>query len=70
TKIYAVCGGVIAFAGATGGAYGKVIVLKVDINDLPEKQKKYAQTKLTKNKYVYFFYAHLSVIDVDKGDPV
>ncbi|WP_139158232.1 peptidoglycan DD-metalloendopeptidase family protein, partial [Klebsiella pneumoniae] len=55
TKIYAVCGGVIAFAGATGGAYGKVIVLKVDINDLPEKQKKYAQTKLTKNKYVYFF---------------
>lgn len=25
---------------------------------------------LQKNKYVYFFYAHLSVIDVDKGDPV
>jgi murein DD-endopeptidase MepM/ murein hydrolase activator NlpD len=70
TKIYAVCGGVIVFAKDAGGAYGKVIVLRVDINDLAEKQKKYAQSKLTKNQYVYFFYAHLSDINVDKDDPV
>ncbi|KYQ83521.1 peptidase M23 [Acinetobacter sp. NRRL B-65365] len=70
TKIYAVCGGVIVFAKDSGGAYGKVIVLRVDINDLAEKQKKYAQSKLTKNQYVYFFYAHLSDINVDKDDPV
>lgn len=70
TKIYAVGGGVIAFARDSGGAYGKVIVLKVDINDLAEKQKKYAQTKLTKNKYVYFFYAHLSDINVEENEPV
>ncbi|WP_336165538.1 peptidoglycan DD-metalloendopeptidase family protein [Acinetobacter ursingii] len=70
TKIYAVCGGVIVVAQDSGGAYGKVIVLKVDINDLAEKQKKYAQSKLTKKQYIYFFYAHLSDINVNLEDPI
>ncbi|WP_288364868.1 peptidoglycan DD-metalloendopeptidase family protein [uncultured Acinetobacter sp.] len=70
TKIHAVCGGVIVVAQDSGGAYGKVIVLKVDINDLAEKQKKYAQRKLTKKQYIYFFYAHLSDINVNLEDPV
>lgn len=70
TNLHAVCGGTIVYANDTRGAYGKVIVLKVDINDLPAKQKKYAQSKLSKSEYVYFFYAHLSVIDVDEKDPI
>lgn len=69
TNIYAVCSGIIVSAMNTGGAYGKVIVLKVDINDLPEKQKKYAKSKLS-NSYVYFFYAHLSTINVENKDIV
>ena len=68
TTIYAVSSGIIVAAMDTGGAYGKVIVLKVDIDDLPDKQKKYAKKCLMENKYVYFFYAHLSVINVDKND--
>lgn len=70
TALKAVCGGTIVYARNTGGAYGKVVVLKVDIDDLPQKQKKYAQSKLSKSKYVYFFYAHLSVINVDEKDPI
>jgi len=70
TELHAVCGGTIAYARNTGGAYGKVVVLKVAINDLPAKQKSYAQSKLSKSKYVYFFYAHLSVISVDEKDPI
>lgn len=70
TDTYAVCSGVVVYAAASGGAYGKIVVIKVDIDDLPEKQKKYAQKKLTKSKYVYFFYAHLSVISVHKNDLV
>ena len=70
TQIYAVCGGVIVVAQDTGRAYGKVIVLKVDINDLAKKQKNYAQTKLTTSQYIYFFYAHLSDINVSLENPI
>lgn len=44
--------------------------MKVDIDDLPSKQKNYAKKNLINSKYVYFFYAHLSQIDVSKNDPV
>lgn len=67
--IYAVCSGTIVFAKNTGGDYGKVIVLKVDISDLPDKQKKQAQKNIT-GKYIYFFYAHLSDIKVNVDDIV
>ena len=70
TQLYAVCGGTIVYAKDTGGAYGKVVVLKVAINDLPIKQKKYALSQLSESQYVYFFYAHLSVISVNVKDPV
>ncbi|WP_180170603.1 peptidoglycan DD-metalloendopeptidase family protein [Acinetobacter sp. YH12027] len=70
TSIYAVSSGIIVAAMDTGGAYGKVIVLKVDIDDLPDKQKKYAKKNIVESKYVYFFYAHLSAINVDKNDLV
>lgn len=70
TTIKAVAGGTIVYARNTGGAYGKAIALKVAIDDLPDKQKKYAQSKLSKSKHIYFFYAHLSVINVDEKDPV
>lgn len=70
TSIYAVSSGIIVAAMDTGGAYGRVIVLKVDIDDLPDKQKKYAKKNIAGSKYVYFFYAHLSAINVDKNDPV
>ncbi|WP_089606208.1 peptidoglycan DD-metalloendopeptidase family protein [Acinetobacter piscicola] len=69
-ELYAVCGGMIEVAEATTGAYGKIVVLKVNINDLPAKQKKYAQSKLSQSTFVYFFYAHLSVISVEKKTPV
>lgn len=67
--VYAVCSGTIVFAKNTGGDYGKVIVLKVNISDLPDKQKKQAQKKIT-SKYIYFFYAHLSDIKVNVDDVV
>jgi len=70
TELYAVCGGTIVYAEDTGGAYGKVVVLKVAINDLPIKQKKYALSKLSESQYIYFFYAHLSVISVNVKDPM
>lgn len=68
-SIYAVCSGTIVLAKNTGGDYGKVIVLKVDISDLPDKQKKQAQKNIT-GKYIYFFYAHLSDIKVNVDDIV
>ena len=70
TNIFAVCSGVIAIATDSGKAYGKIIVLEVNIDDLPEKQKTYALKNITKSNSIYFFYAHLSTIDVEKGDIV
>lgn len=70
TNIFAVCSGVIAIATDSGKAYGKIIVLEVNIDDLPEKQKTYASKNITNSQSIYFFYAHLSTIDVEKGDVV
>lgn len=70
TTIYAVCGGVVKVAENSSGAYGKIIVIQVKIDDLPESQKLYAQSKLKASKFIYFFYAHLSQIDVSKDNPV
>lgn len=69
TPIKAVANSVIYYAG-NGGSYGNVIVLKVDINDLPSQQKLYAQSKLPAwNNIVYFMYAHLSEIHVKQNGP-
>ena len=55
TNIFAVCSGVIAIATDSGKAYGKIIVLEVNIDDLPEKQKTYALKNITKSNSIYFF---------------
>ncbi|SDB82929.1 LysM peptidoglycan-binding domain-containing M23 family metallopeptidase [Acinetobacter boissieri] len=65
TDIFAVCGGSILMAGDSGGAYGKVIVLKVNVADLPPKHQAYAKKIVGNQEQIYFFYAHLSKIDVD-----
>jgi hypothetical protein len=46
-----------------------VIVLKVDINDLAEKQKNMLKASLQKKIYL-LLYAHLSDINVDLEDPI
>ena len=55
TNIFAVCSGVIAIATDSGKAYGKIIVLEVNIDDLPEKQKTYASRNITNSHSIYFF---------------
>ena len=70
TNIFAVCSGIIAVAKDSGGPYGKIVVLEVNIDDLPIQQKKYALKKIINSNFIYFFYAHLSIINVEKGDAV
>lgn len=71
TDIYAVASGVIVDISNNYGDYGQGIVLQVDLNDLPSPQKTYALNALGQNaEYVYFFYAHLSSIDVERKQPV
>nr|WP_174505766.1 peptidoglycan DD-metalloendopeptidase family protein [Acinetobacter sp. Marseille-Q1620] len=70
TTIYAVCSGIVVVAENTNGAYGNVVVIKVNIDDLPEPQQKNAKSKLGEKKFIFFFYAHLSNISVSKNDPV
>jgi len=70
TPVKAVANGKIYYAGPAG-TYGNVILLKVNINDLPSEQKKYAE-KISEIMHdtIYFMYAHLSTIEVDKDDYV
>jgi murein DD-endopeptidase MepM/ murein hydrolase activator NlpD len=69
TPVKAVANSVIHFAG-NGGSYGNVIVLKVDINDLPPQQKQYAEKNLPpSHNIIYFMYAHLSEINVKRNGP-
>ncbi|ENV32563.1 peptidoglycan DD-metalloendopeptidase family protein [Acinetobacter gerneri] len=70
TTIYAVCSGTVRLAENSNGAYGYIVVIQVKIDDLPESQKLYAKSKLNTSEFIYFFYAHLSQIDVHKGDPI
>lgn len=63
TDVYAVCNGKVAYAGDSGGAYGKVVILAVNKNDLSLKQRNYV-AKFIKTDEVFFFYAHLSSIFV------
>jgi murein DD-endopeptidase MepM/ murein hydrolase activator NlpD len=71
TPIKAVCDSVV-FAIKNGGDYGQQIILEVNINDLPEKQKKIAidQAKDANIKTIYIFYAHLSKIEVKNKDHI
>ena len=72
TTIYAVANGKVislsrAFTATSNiGAY---VLLAVDVNDLPEKQRKHYQASYPNNKEVYFFYAHLSEIDAALDKP-
>jgi murein DD-endopeptidase MepM/ murein hydrolase activator NlpD len=66
TDIFAVANGEVLYAGM-GGNYGNIILLKVDINDLPLLQKRYAESiSGIVNGAIYFMYAHLSRIDITK----
>lgn len=69
TDVYAVCNGEIVYACDSGGEYGKVVILAVDKNDLPLKQRNYV-AKFIKNDEVFFFYAHLSSIFVSLEDVI
>ncbi|MBF7693313.1 peptidoglycan DD-metalloendopeptidase family protein [Acinetobacter pollinis] len=70
TDIFAVCGGSILISRDSGGAYGKVIVLEVNVADLPPKHQAYAKKLVGNQKTIYFFYAHLSKLDVGFKDTV
>lgn len=51
--------------------YGNTIILAVDINDLPQTQQEATRASLHPDATtLYFFYAHLSQIDVKQGDMV
>lgn len=66
TPVFAVANGEVLYADV-GGNYGNIILLKVNINDLPPQQKRYAEsiTGISDNA-IYFMYAHLSEIAVKK----
>jgi murein DD-endopeptidase MepM/ murein hydrolase activator NlpD len=65
TPIYAVANGkVSAINSVDNGDYGKTLTLMVDINDLPQLQRDLILAKKPDAKVVYFFYAHLSEINV------
>lgn len=69
TPIKAVANGAIHYAGPAG-SYGNVIVLKVNINDLPEAQRRHAlNIPGIQNDTLYFLYAHLSSINVTHRPP-
>lgn len=67
TSIYAVANGKVVnvskgFKATTG--YGATLVLSVDVKDLPDKQRKLYEAAQPDKDQIYFFYAHLSRIDV------
>jgi len=69
TPIKAVANGFVRYAGPAG-TYGKVILIAVNINDLPPAQKQYAQSnKDIEHDTIYFMYAHLSEITVKDSPP-
>ena len=67
TDIYAVANGKVVSVNkgfnSTSG-YGATLVLSVDVKDLPDRQRKLYETAQPGNDQIYFFYAHLSRIDV------
>lgn len=70
TPIKAVANGTIYFAG-DGSTYGNIILLQVNINDLSPTQLQYAKSiPAIEHDTIYFMYAHLSKIEVVKGDHV
>jgi len=67
TPILAVANGELFFTGEVNG-YGKVIMLKVNINDLPPIQKTYAQSVGGyAHDTIYFMYAHLNNIVIKRN---
>lgn len=73
TPIYAVAHGMVVGVAHSNEHinYGNTIILAVDINDLPQVQQQAARSSVYPDLAVlYFFYAHLSQIDVKQGDMV
>ncbi|TDR27043.1 LysM peptidoglycan-binding domain-containing protein [Hydromonas duriensis] len=71
TKVRAVAHGHITVVDnrATTGTYGNTIILSVNINDLPEKQKQAFISQAPAGKTVaHFFFAHLSTFEVEKNE--
>lgn len=66
TPVFAVANGEVLHAGP-GGNYGNVILIKVNINDLPPQQKLYVESiSGIVGNTIYFMYAHLSEVAVKK----
>lgn len=69
TSVKAVADGYAAVVGEAG-TYGIVILLKVEVHDLPSRQKEYAKVAVGRQPSgaVYFLYAHLNETIVSEGD--
>lgn len=69
TPVRAVANGSVAVVGEAG-TYGTVILLKVEVNDLPSPQREYARTAVGEQTLgnVYFLYAHLKETLILEGD--
>lgn len=70
TPVYAIADGKVialskAFSATTN--FGASILLQVDVNDLPPAQRQHYAALYPKKSLIYFFYAHLSAIDITLG---
>ena len=70
TTIYATASGkviLVSMAYSATAGFGASVLLQVDVNDLPALQRQHYLSLYPKNTMVFFFYAHLSRIDVVLG---
>ncbi|WP_035051600.1 LysM peptidoglycan-binding domain-containing protein [Andreprevotia chitinilytica] len=69
TPVYAVAPGLIVavdkrFTSKSAKSFGANVLLQVNVNDLPATQRAYYLSQRPHDTILYFFYAHLSRIDV------
>lgn len=70
TPIYAVAHGQVVRLNSKaipGKGYGKTLTLAVDIKDLPQKQRELVLAQKPEAEMVYFFYAHLTEIHLNRS---
>ncbi|KAB0585397.1 LysM peptidoglycan-binding domain-containing M23 family metallopeptidase [Ideonella dechloratans] len=70
TPVYAIADGKViaiskAFSATTN--FGASVLLQVDVNDLPPTQRQHYAALYPKKSLIYFFYAHLSAVDITLG---
>lgn len=70
TPVYAIADGKViaiskAFSATTN--FGASVLLQVDVNDLPPAQRQHYAVLYPKKSLIYFFYAHLSAVDITLG---